>query len=68
MSTAIYRFEINIKNAAVLGLVSAGGIGGPLLAALGNNRFNDASAYLIGLAIIVLGIEFFSNIIRTKLS
>lgn len=68
LSTAIYRFEINIKNAAVLGLVGAGGIGGPLLWAIGNNRFNDASAYLIGLAVIVLAIEFFSNIIRGKLS
>ena len=46
MSTAIYRFEINLKNAAVLGLVGAGGIGGPLLFAVkaGVARFDDAAA------------------------
>ena len=68
LSTAIYRFEINVKNAAVLGLVGAGGIGGPLLNAISAGRFKDASAYLIGLAVIVLIIEFFSNYIRGKLA
>lgn len=68
LSTAIYRFEINVKNAAVLGLVGAGGIGGPLLAAIGGGRFSDASAYLIGLAVMVLIIEFFSNFVRGKLA
>ena len=68
LSTAIYRFEINVKNAAVLGLVGAGGIGGPLLNAISGGRFSDASAYLIGLAIIVLIIEFFSNYVRGKLA
>lgn len=68
MSTAIYRFEINLKNAAVLGLVGAGGIGGSLLSAISNTRFEDASAYLIGLAVIVLFVEFSSNIIRGKLA
>lgn len=68
MSTAIYRFEINLKNAAVLGLVGAGGIGRDLISAIQNSRFEDASAYLIGLAVIVLFVEFFSNIIRSKLA
>ncbi len=68
LSTAIYRFEINVKNAAVLGLVGAGGIGGPLLNAISAGRFSDASSYLIGLAVIVLIIEFFSNYVRGKLA
>lgn len=38
ISTAIYRFEINIKDASVLGLVGAGGIGAPLIFAM--NAFN----------------------------
>lgn len=70
LSTAIYRFEINLKNAAVLGLVGAGGIGGPLLFAVraGVARFDDASAYLIGLGVAVLVIELISNFVRSKLS
>ena len=70
LSTAIYRFEINLKNAAVLGLVGAGGIGGPLLFAVkaGVARFDDASAYLIGLGVAVLIVELISNYIRGKLA
>lgn len=70
LSTAIYRFEINLKNAAVLGLVGAGGIGGPLLFAVkaGVSRFDDASAYLIGLAVVVLIVELISNWVRGKLA
>ena len=70
LSTAIYRFEINLKNAAVLGLVGAGGIGGPLLFAVkaGVSRFDDASAYLIGLGVVVLLVEVVSNFVRGKLA
>lgn len=68
ISITIYRFEINVKNASVLGLVGAGGIGYPLLAAMGNSRWNDASAYLIGLIFMVIVIEIFSTKIRARLS
>lgn len=69
LSTAIYRFEINLKNAAILGLVGAGGVGGVLLAALGTTRrLADASAYLIGLGVAVLLVELASNYIRGKLA
>ncbi|MFV0556658.1 MAG: phosphonate ABC transporter, permease protein PhnE [Lactovum sp.] len=68
ISTAIYRFEINIKNAAVLGLVGAGGIGYPLISAIQNNRWSDAGAYLFGLVILVILVEIFSTKIRKKLA
>lgn len=68
ISTAIYRFEINIKNASILGLVGAGGIGMPLMFAVGAHRWNDASAYLWGLIVTVLIVETFSTKIRKKLS
>ncbi len=31
MSTLIYRFDMNLRDATVLGLVGAGGIGAPLI-------------------------------------
>lgn len=68
ISTAIYRFEINMKNASILGLVGAGGIGMPLMFAVGAHRWNDASAYLWGLIFIVILIEMASTKIRRKLS
>ncbi len=68
ISTAIYRFEINVKNATILGLVGAGGIGFPLLQALGNNRWSDAGAYLLGIIVVVIIIEYISTKIRKKLA
>lgn len=68
ISIAIYRFEINIKNASVLGLVGAGGIGYPLIAAMQNNRWTDASAYLLGLIITVILVEIFATRARQRLT
>ena len=68
ISTAIYRFEINVRNATVLGLVGAGGIGFTLLQAMGNYRWNDASACLWGIIVVVLIIEYVSTTLRRKIT
>jgi phosphonate transport system permease protein len=67
ISTIIYRFEINVKNATVLGLVGAGGIGFTLLSAMTSFRWSDAAAALWGIIIVVFIIEYASNKIRKKL-
>lgn len=67
LSTAIYRFEINVKNATILGLVGAGGIGFTLLDALGSGNFGIVAVCLWGIIPVVLLIEYFSGKIRTKL-
>ena len=67
-STAIYRFDINLRDATVLGLVGAGGIGAPLIFAMNAYRWNEAGSILIGLIILVLIIEWFSTRIRVKLT
>lgn len=67
ISVAIYRFEINVKNATILGLVGAGGIGFTLIAAMGAYRWTDAAACLWGIVVVVLAVEFFSTKIRHKL-
>lgn len=68
ISTAIYRFEINLKNASILGLVGAGGIGAPLLFAMSAYRWNEVGSLLIGLIVLVLVVEFYSSKIRNKLA
>lgn len=68
ISISIYRFEINVKNASVLGLVGAGGIGAPLLFAMSGFRWADAGALLWGLIILVVCVEMISSKIRKKLS
>lgn len=67
LSTMLYRFEINIKNATVLGMVGAGGIGAELMMAMSNYRWNDAATIIIGIIILVLVIENISAKLRYKL-
>ena len=68
VSTVIYRFEINIKDASVLGLVGAGGIGAPLIFAMNAFNWDEVGAILCGLIILVLVVEIDSTKIRTKLA
>lgn len=68
ISTAIYRFEINIKDASVLVLVGAGGIGAPLIFAMNAFNWSEVGAILCGLVVLVLVVERLSTKIRTKLA
>ncbi len=68
ISNSIYRFEINVRNATILGLVGAGGIGSTLIWAMSAYRWKDAAAALWGIIIVVLVIEFISTRIRRKLA
>ena len=67
-STAIYRFDINLRDATVLGLVGAGGIGAPLIFAMNSYRWNEAGAIMAGLIVLVLIVEWISTKIRVKLA
>lgn len=67
-STAIYRFDINLRDATVLGLVGAGGIGAPLIFAMNSYRWEEAGAILAGLIVLVLLVEWISTKIRVKLA
>ncbi len=68
VSTAIYRFEINIKDASTLGLVGAGGIGAPLIFAMNAFNWDEVGAILCGLIILVLAVEVLSTKVRNKLA
>ena len=67
-NTAIYRFDINLRDATVLGLVGAGGIGAPLIFAMNSYRWSEAGAILAGLIVLVLAVEWLSKKIRIKLA
>lgn len=68
MSTLIYRFDMNLRDATVLGLVGAGGIGAPLIFAMSAYRWNEVGSILLGLIVLVLIIETISSRIRNKLT
>lgn len=67
ISVAIYRFDINLKDATTLGIVGAGGIGAPLVQAIAGRRWSIVGAFLFGLIVLVLIIEYLSTKIRNKL-
>ena len=68
VSTAIYRFDINLKDATTLGIVGAGGIGFPLQEALGSGKWKRVGSFLLVLIIVVLVFEWISNQIRNRLA
>jgi len=68
ISTTIYRFDINLKDATTLGIVGAGGIGASLVQCLNSRRWAMVGSFVWGLMVLVLIIEFVSTRIRRKLA
>ncbi|WP_026908356.1 phosphonate ABC transporter, permease protein PhnE [Paucisalibacillus globulus] len=67
LSTIIYRFDMNLREASILGLVGAGGIGAPLIFAMNSYRWSEVGSILIGLVVLILIVELISNNLRGKL-
>ena len=54
ISTVIYRFDINVKDATTLGIVGAGGIGAALVQCINSSRWSMVGAYLCGMVLLML--------------
>lgn len=67
LSYVLYVFEINVRAAAVLGLVGAGGIGLYYEHTLGFLLYDKTSSIIIFTLVIVLIIDYISHKIREKL-
>lgn len=68
ISTTIYRFDINLKDATTLGIVGAGGIGASLVQCLNSRRWAMVGSFVWGLMVLVLIIELVSTKIRRRLA
>ncbi len=66
-SYAIYRFEIAMRSAAVMGMVGAGGIGTPLIFAVTSRDWGRVGVILIGVILLVTAIDALSSWLRSKL-
>lgn len=66
-SICLYSFEINVRYAAILGYVGAGGIGLILNEKIGWREYDKVGMILLMLFISVVIIEFLSKYIREKL-
>lgn len=66
-SAVLYRFDVNLREAAALGLVGAGGIGAPLIFAMNQYAWSQASALALGLVILTWAVDAGSARLRAKL-
>jgi phosphonate transport system permease protein len=60
------RFETNYQEAAILGMVGAGGIGYTIMAAMNSYRFGRAGLAVLIVFIFALGIELFTTYIKGR--
>lgn len=67
ISYVLYTFEINVRAAAVLGLVGAGGIGLFYNRTLGFLEYDKASSIIVYTLVVVLLIDYVSTKLREKL-
>ena len=67
IATALFRFEINLRGSAVLGLVGAGGIGTIISESLETIQYRPALAAVTVLFVVILLTELASNAIRQSL-
>lgn len=63
----LFRFEINVRASAVLGLIGAGGIGSELVSQLNFRNFPETGAVLIMTISMVLFIDTVSGFVRRRI-
>tara|TARA_Y100001956_G_C4117478_1_gene185659 strand:- start:330 stop:1184 length:855 start_codon:yes stop_codon:yes gene_type:complete len=63
----LYRFEINLRASAVLGVIGAGGVGQELINQLRFRAFDRAGTVLVATVILVLSIDTLSGALRRRI-
>ena len=63
----LYRFEINIRAAAVLGVVGAGGIGFVLQQAISFGRFPRAGTIILVVVVATIAVDVLSGSVRQRI-
>jgi phosphonate transport system permease protein len=66
-SYALLRFEINVREASVMGFVGAGGIGQEFIVAIRKFYYSDVSAILVTIIVTVFLIDITTGWVRSRL-
>ena len=66
-SIALLRWDINIRESAVLGLVGAGGIGVALDSAMNNLYWDQVGLILAVIFVVVIATELLTNRLRARI-
>ena len=67
LGNAIFQFDINVRRAAILGMVGAGGIGLHFSEQMKTYNYGNAGACVLAVVILVILGEVVSNRLRTKI-
>lgn len=62
----LYRFDINFRESAVIGIVGAGGVGATLNTAMDRYEYDSAAAILLIIIVVVMATEYLSSIVRRR--
>jgi phosphonate transport system permease protein len=65
-AVAIYRWEYNFRASTVIGMVGAGGIGFELMSSLRILQYNQVSAIMLVILVMVMIVDWFSGYLRRK--
>lgn len=63
----LYRFEINLRTSAILGVVGAGGVGGVLQNTITYRRWDKAGMTIIVIVVATIAIDIVSTAIRRRI-
>ncbi|TXK85507.1 phosphonate ABC transporter, permease protein PhnE [Paenibacillus sp. N3.4] len=67
ISYTLFRFEINVRSATLLGVIGAGGIGTPLVFAINARQWPRVGIIIIGIIITVSIIDYISATLRKRI-
>ena len=67
LSIAMFRWDINVRESAVLGLVGAGGLGMALDTALSNLYWDQAGLVLLVIFAVVIATEIATSWMRSRI-
>jgi phosphonate transport system permease protein len=65
LSYVLLRFEINVRASTVIGFVGAGGIGQELYTVVSFNYYEEISAIIVLIILVVAAIDLLSERLRT---
>lgn len=66
IAVVLYRFEVNLRSATVLGMVGAGGLGFELVSSLKLFRYPETATCIVVITVMVIAADFVSNSLRSR--
>ncbi len=67
IAVVLYRFEVNLRSATVLGMVGAGGLGFELVGSLKLFRYQETATCIVVITVMVIAADLVSHWLRRRI-